>query len=201
MPVKKKTKYRKIILSADYDKDKVKTIVKDRWNVFEDCPIENPPQYMSVLRRVINSDPSRTKLIKEIMKDHEKVIIFYSYDYEREIVLNMAKELNVTIAEWNGHKHESIPETESWIYLVQYSAGSEGWECTKTDTIIFYSLSYSYRMTIQAEGRIDRRNTSFTDLYYYFIISGAHLDQSIKETLDEKKDFNSLVYYAQNVQN
>lgn len=195
MPVKRHTVPHVIFEAVDYDKEKYKKVVKERWNIFEDKPIENAPQYMSVIRRIVNSDFSRVKRLRELIKSHRKTIIFYTFDYEREIILNLARMMEIDVAEWNGHKHEPIPEKEWWIYLVQYSSGSEGWECVQTDTIIFYSLSYSYRMTKQAEGRIDRRNTNFTNLYYYFLISNSPLDVSIKESLNNKKDFNELIYY------
>jgi hypothetical protein len=45
-------------------------------------------------------------------------------------------------------------------------------------------------MTVQAEGRIDRLNTPFKDLYYYHMRSQAPIDNAIKRALANKKDFN-----------
>lgn len=190
MDVNRETKPHRIMVDVEYDKDNYKTVTKDRWNVFDGVPIENAPQYMSVLRRVINSDPSRCNKIKELIKIHHKIIIFYSFDYERDLIIEMANKECIELKEWNGHNHEPLPKTNEWIYLVQYMAGSEGWECTDTDTMVFYSLSYSYRMTHQAAGRIDRRNTKFKNLYYYYLISKSALDGSIVEALKNKRDFN-----------
>lgn len=190
MDVNRETRPHRIMVDVDYDKNNYKTVTKDRWNVFDGVPIENAPQYMSVLRRVVNSDPSRCNKIKELIKLHHKIIIFYSFDYERDLIIDMARKEHIELKEWNGHNHESLPNTNEWIYLVQYMAGSEGWECTETDTMVFYSLSYSYRMTHQAAGRIDRRNTKFKNLYYYYLISKSALDGSIVEALENKRDFN-----------
>ena len=196
MDVNKKTTPHKIIFKPDYDSEMYSKITKDRWNFYDDVPIENAPQYMSLIRRVVNSDPSRCKKILEIIKDRRKVIIFYNFDYERDLLLKLAHDNEITVAEWNGHNHEPIPSySEEWIYLVQYNAGSEGWECIETDTIIFYSLSYSYRMMKQASGRIDRRNTSFKDLYYYYMISDSKIDKAISQSLSQKKDFNEKRFY------
>lgn len=195
MEIKKKTTPHKIFEEVDYDKDLYFKVVKERWNIFEDTPIENASQYCQVLRKIVNSDISRCEKIRELMKRHDRAIIFYNFDYEREALLKLAKEMYISVAEWNGHNHEQIPNEKEWLYLVQYNAGAEGWECTQTDTIIFYSLSYSYRMTCQAEGRIDRRNTNFLDLYYYYLISKSPLDSLILKSLKNKRDFNALKYY------
>ena len=120
--------------------------------------------------------------------------MFYNFDYELDILRNLGYGDEVEIAEWNGHKHQPIPNSTKWVYLVQYNAGSEGWNCVKTDTIIFYSQNYSYRMTEQASGRIDRMNTPFTDLYYYHLKSRAGLDLAIARALRDKKQFNESRY-------
>ena len=195
MEVKRQTVPHKIIFKANYDKELYQKISDERWNFYDNVPIENASQYMSIIRKTVNSDESRCNKIKELVKFHHKVIIFYNFNYERDLVLKLAFDNMITIAEWNGHKHEPIPDDKEWIYLVQYNSGSEGWECTETNTIIFYSLSYSYRMMKQASGRIDRRNTSFKDLYYYYIVSDSKIDKAILKALNEKKDFNEKKFY------
>ena len=102
----------------------------------------------------------------------------------------MLKKLDIPFAEWNGHVHQPLPSGERWAYFVQYFAGSEGWNCIETDTIIFFSQSYSYKTTVQTEGRIDRLNTPFRDLYYYYLMSSSPIDLAIRKCLKMKKDFN-----------
>lgn len=177
-------------LAADYDKILYKQVLSTRWNVFEDAPIVNAAELCYVARRVVNSDPSRVEIIKELLKFHPKVIIFYNYDYELELLKNADWGKEFTVAEWNGHRHEAIPRSEKWIYLVQYTAGAEGWNCIETDTIIFYSMNYSYKIMVQSAGRIDRMNTPFTDLYYYRIKSLSSLDLAISRALKRKQNFN-----------
>lgn len=177
---------------VNYDIPKYKDIVRKRWNPWSEEPIENSSEYCQCLRKVVNTSDSRQVAVLEIFEQHPKVIIFYNYDYELELLkeLFVNKYQGVKVAEWNGHKHEPVPDGGSWVYLVQYSAGAEGWNCITTDTIIFYSLNYSYKTMKQASGRIDRRNTPFTDLYYYHIRSRSGIDLAINKCLVEKKQFN-----------
>jgi len=146
-----------------------------RWNVFKKKPIKSVSELCYLLRKVVNSDLSRIEVTKKIIKEHPRVIIFYNFDYELEMLRSLGKELSITTHEWNGHNHEEVPKTKTWIYLVQYTAGAEGWNCIDTDTILFYSQNYSYKTMVQAAGRIDRLNTPFRDLYYYHLRSTSKL--------------------------
>lgn len=173
-----------------YDISTYKDMMKNRWNIWENKPFKNASELCYSLRKVVNSDESRLVSVLELFEKHPKVIIFYNFDYELELLKGLYYGENVEIAEWNGHKHQPIPECESWVYLVQYNAGAEGWNCIKTDTIIFYSQNYSYKVMVQSSGRIDRLNTPYTDLYYYHLKSRSGIDLAISRALKDKKKFN-----------
>ena len=173
-----------------YDKDKYRWTMKNRWDPYSDGPIINASGLCYTLRRIINEDDSRAVALCEILDDHPKSIIFYNFDYELELLMDLAYSHAFEVAQWNGHKHQPIPTSDRWVYLVQYNAGAEGWNCIKTDTIIFYSQNYSYKIMQQAAGRIDRMNTPYTDLYYYHLKSKASIDLAISQTLKNKKQFN-----------
>lgn len=181
-------------LKIPYDEQKYKKVAKTRWDIYTNNPIETAAMYCYTLRKVVNMSDDRLKALLNVFDRHGKVIVFYNFDYERDILRIMCHRLGITKAEWNGHKHELIPDTESWLYLVQYTAGAEGWNCTKTNVIVFFSLSYSYKATEQAAGRIDRRDTQFSDLHYYFIVTDSPIDRAIKKSLSEKKEFNVLSF-------
>lgn len=192
MPFKKTNIKHNINVEVDYNKSLYKTIIKDRWNPYTNLPVSNSSELYYLMRKVTNSDPSRLEMILDIFKKHPRLIIFYSFDYELEI-LKTLKELvskSTGIAEWNGHKHEDIPQTKKWIYLVNYMSGAEGWECITTDTIVFYSQQYSYRIATQSAGRIDRLNSPYNDLYYYWLKSKAWIDVAIGRAISQKRDFN-----------
>jgi len=179
---------------VSYNIETYKNVSRTRWNPYKNEPIQNAGELCYVWRKIVNSDESRQVAVLEIFENHPKVIIFYNFDYELEILKNLGFGSGVKIAEWNGHKHEPIPNSKSWVYLVQYTAGCEGWNCTTTDTIIFYSQNYSYKVMVQAAGRIDRLNTPYTDLYYYHLKSRSGIDLAISKALKEKKNFNESKY-------
>lgn len=172
-----------------YDIPFYKKVMRNRWNYSENKPIENAGELCYQLRKVVNSDESRIVSVMEIFEKHPRIIIFYNFDYELEILKSICWG-DAEVSEWNGHKHQPIPESKSWVYLVQYNAGAEGWNCINTDTIIFFSQNYSYKVMVQASGRIDRLNTPYRDLYYYHIKSHAPIDMAISKALREKKKFN-----------
>lgn len=173
-----------------YDTSKYRDIMRTRWNPFKDEPIEQASGLCYVLRRVVNESPARVVALMEILEKTSKAIIFYNFDYELDILKHLYLGDDVVIAEWNGHKHQPVPDTDKWIYLVQYTAGAEGWNCIKTDTIIFYSQNYSYKIMQQSSGRIDRLNTPYKDLYYYHLKSRSGIDLAISKALQSKKNFN-----------
>lgn len=179
---------------ASYDEEAYRAVLRDRWDPFEMEPIQNVAKLGYLLRRVANSDPSRLRIVKELMAKHDRLIIFYNLDCERDILRTLATE--VKVAEWNGEKHEPVPDCQRWVYLVQYAAGAEGWNCVSTDAMIFYSQSYSYKMTKQAAGRIDRLNTPYRDLYYYTIKSEASIDKGIARALKNKRNFNEASFIS-----
>lgn len=176
-------------IMVEFDRSTYEVVNKQRWNIYENKPIQNASEYCYVLHRIVNSDPSRMTAIHDIYESHKKLIIFYNYDYELEILREL-KEICPIVSEWNGHKHDPLPTSDSWIYLVQYTAGCEGWNCITTDTIVFYSQNYSYKVMQQAAGRIDRANTPFIDLYYYYLKSSSKIDRAVSAALSRKKKFN-----------
>ena len=175
---------------CDYDISKYKDAIKTRWDPYKNEPIQQASGLCYILRRIVNEDESRQRALLEIFEQHPKMIVFYNFDYELDILKGIYYGNNCEIAEWNGHAHQPIPQSERWVYLVQYTAGCEGWNCIRTDTIVFYSQNYSYKVMEQASGRIDRLNTPFRDLYYYHLKSRSGIDLAISKALKEKKQFN-----------
>lgn len=179
-------------IEVSYNQELLDKVVKERWNPYEERPIRSLAEFFYVMRKVVYSDPSRLEIVREKLVKHPKLIVFYNFDYELEMLRTLAGE--IPTAEWNGHKHEEIPDTDQWLYLVQYTAGSEGWNCTETDAMMFYSLTYSYKQWHQAHGRIDRLNTPFTLLRYYVLMADVAIDRGVREALRKKHSFNEVKF-------
>lgn len=179
---------------VQYDIMKYKEVSKNRWNPYTDEPIANASELCYIWRRIVNSDESRQVALLKLAEEHPRMIVFYNYDYELDILKGLYYGNNVKVAEWNGHKHELVPDCKRWVYLVQYTAGAEGWNCIKTDCIVFYSQNYSYKIMQQSAGRIDRLNTPFQHLYYFHLKSRSGIDLAISRALSQKKKFNESAY-------
>lgn len=212
MPYEKHTIRNITYVDVDYDVELFNKVVKKRWHVYENRPLKNVSELFSVMRKVVNSDASRPEALGSLLQKHQKMIVFYNFDYEleilREFVRSHEKSLEsssdsnsstgsgsgFSIGELNGHRHDPVPTSERWVYLVQYMAGAEAWNCTSTDAMVFYSLNYSYKLFHQSQGRIDRLNTPFTNLWYYVFQSASPIDRAILKALKQKKSFNEATY-------
>ena len=188
---------------VSFDEPAFNKVWKDRWNIEKGQPIQDASELFAQMRKVTNSDLSRMSAVLNLLEKHKRLIIFYNFNYELDLLRTLTSYLSgdaissdFTVAEWNGHKHQEVPKSESWVYLVQYTAGAEGWECITTDTVVFWSLNYSYKIMEQCMGRIDRFNTGYVDLYYYIMLSKSWLDKAILRSVNNKKKFNEKRYLA-----
>jgi len=219
---------------VNYDKETYALVEEKMWNPYEERPLKDAAERFAMRRKVVNSDSSRIEALRSLTQKHPRLIVYYNFNYELEMLRSLAASLTspasstsssatdaassvrvlsstdstsrntastatrtsetsgVKIAEWNGQKHEEVPASDQWLYLVQYAAGAEAWNCTATDAMAFFSLTYSYRFFEQSQGRIDRLDTPFTHLNYYILMSKSPLDHGIKRALINKEDFNDV---------
>lgn len=198
MPFERSTVRHPVTLYAQYNEEQTRYASKNRWNVFTDEPMKDVNEFWLVLRKIANTDSSRLLLLKEVMNKHDRIIVFYNFNYELDMLRDFANSVGLYSYEWNGHKHDGVPMDEKWLYFVQYSAGAEAWNCITTNVIFYFSLNYSYKIMEQTAGRIDRMNTAYTDLYYYVVLSHSPADKLVLRALKKKKTFNerrSIVSY------
>jgi len=195
MPYLRRTTRHTSNIIVNYDEGLFNRVVKDRWHIYEERPIKDVQEMFGLMRKVVNTDKDRYGALMQLMEKHPRLIVFYNFNYELEMLRTLGSSTLSEYAEYNGQKHEEIPDKERWLYFVQYTAGAEGWNCITTDTIVFWSLNYSYRIMEQSMGRIDRLNTPYTDLYYYTLRSNSPIDNAISKAIATKKTFNENKYY------
>lgn len=179
---------------VDYDKELYRKVMKERWDIWKDEPIDSASGLCYALRKIVNTHESRPEQLLKLSEIHDRIIVFYNFNYELDILKNLDYPDKTVVAEWNGHKHDPVPTTKRWIYLVQYTAGAEGWNCITTDTMVFYSQNYSYKIMLQSAGRIDRMNTKYKTLNYYHLKTKSNIDLAINKALKEKKRFNETKF-------
>lgn len=203
MPFERHTISHSTLVKCDHNRHALMRVYRGRWNIFTNTPIQQAGEWCYCMRRCVNSDESRLQALFDIFEKHKKLIVFYNFDYELEA---LKRELEggfllsrPIVAEYNGHIHGDLPEGDEWIYLVQYNAASEAWNCTTTDTMVFYSLNYSYKIMLQASGRINRANTPYNHLYYYVLYSESIIDKSILTALKNKRKFNENKFYTKRI--
>jgi hypothetical protein len=193
MPYMKETIRHEKTIYVEHDEVLLENVIKTRWNPYDNKPIRDIAELFMVMRRVVNENTSRLEAVRGVLRQHQRLIVFYNFNYELEL-LRRLEWSDYAVAEWNGHKHQDIPDSDQWVYLVQYIAGSEAWDCTETDAMLFYSLTYSYKHWEQSHGRIDRMNTPYTHLWYYVLRSRSVVDSAIWRTLKSKRSFNATYF-------
>ncbi|WMI34498.1 DNA helicase [Microbacterium phage Damascus] len=194
MPYERHTIRKTTTINVEYDQEMFDRVMENRWHYEKERPIKDIAELYQYLRKIVNSDLSRLGAIMMLTEKHPRLIVYYNFNYELDLLRTLGSTLGIKVAEWNGQKHEPVPDDERWLYLVQYTAGSEGWNCITTDAIAFYSLTYSYKAFHQSKGRIDRLNTPYTDLHYYVLRSASKIDGAIWKALMTKKNFNSRAW-------
>lgn len=194
MPVERHTTRERETVYCDYDRDLYKWVVKNRMDPWTEEPLRDAGGVCRILRKVVSDNDWRSEQAKRILSGNERVIVFYNYNYELDRILAVAESLGLPTAQWNGHRHDAIPAEPRWVYICQYTSAAEGWNCTSTDTVLFWSLNYSWRVTEQCEGRIDRLNTPYSRLKYYFLESHSSIDEAVRRSLSSKKVFNERAF-------
>ena len=194
MPVERHTTRERETVYCDYDSDLYKWVVKNRMDPWTEEPLRDAGGVCRILRKVVSDNDWRSAEAKRILSSNERVIVFYNYNYELDRILAVSESLGLPTAQWNGHRHDAIPAESRWVYICQYTSAAEGWNCTSTDTVLFWSLNYSWRVTEQCEGRIDRLNTPYSRLKYYFLESHSSIDEAVRRSLSSKKMFNERAF-------
>lgn len=186
------------VINCNYSVKAYKDILRDRFDYEKNEPISSQGRFCYLLR-ICGNNLDKLAKVSNILKEYGPAIIFYNYDQEYYDLCSSLSAQGYTVRCYNGHQHDPTPSGEfspnsKWAYLVQYNAGAEGWNCIATPNMIFYSLNYSYKMMLQASGRIDRCNTPFRELNYFVLTNDSPIEYRIRDCLKRKEKFNENAY-------
>ncbi len=148
--------------------------------------------------RQLASQYNQNKLdkLKSLLEGTEnRVIIFYNFDKELELIKSVCKKLNKPISIVNG-KCRDLSNYEKFnnsITLIQYQAGSMGLNLQKANVIVYFSLTMSSELFEQSKKRTHRIGQQQTCFYYYLLTEGS-VDEEIYNTLLERKDYTDRLF-------
>lgn len=169
-----------------------KTFTKDG---YVDCgDIEyissSPATDMLHLRQLCNSREKIEALKTLIESTEDRLIIFYNFNCELELLVQLVSKLKRPLSFINGSEKNlnCYNNNGNSITLVQFQSGSSGVNLQKANKVIYYSPPVKSDFYEQSKKRIHRIGQSSTCCYWKLITSNS-IEQRIYNTLDLKRDY------------
>ena len=138
--------------------------------------------------------------LKEILESTEdRVIIFYNFTKEKDLIVSLSKKLNKPYSVINGETKDlnAYENEDNSITIIQYQAGSMGLNLQKANKIIYFTLPLSSEIFEQSKKRIHRIGQNNACFYYYLITKGT-IEEKILKTLEMRKDYTNELYREEN---
>jgi hypothetical protein len=132
--------------------------------------------------------------LREFLEDTDEVVtIFYQYNVEKDLIVELLHNLGKSFVLVNGDTKDKYNEINNKTYDVvvgQYQAMSESLDGLqhKSHIMVMYSLPESSLTYKQALGRIDRIGQTKVPMYYYLVMKDT-IDQSIYHLIEQKIEF------------
>lgn len=139
---------------------------------------------------------NKLNALKEIMEStNNRLIIFYNFTKEKDLIVDICKKLNKSYSIINGEIKDlkAYEDNEDSITIVQYQAGAMGLNLQKANKIIYFTLPLSSELFEQSKKRIHRIGQVDTCFYYYLLAKGT-IEESIYKTLLMRKDYTNELY-------
>ena len=130
-----------------------------------------------------------------LQSTEERLIVFYSFNAELQVLKDICKDCDKPVSEVNGHMKDlkAYEDEVNSVTLVQYQAGSKGLNLQKCHRIIYFTLPLSSEDFEQSKKRIHRIGQEQTCFYYLMICKGS-IEERILKTLEERKDFTDELF-------
>lgn len=145
---------------------------------------------MGINRQVCKEPFERLQAILET-HNNERVVIFYNYNKELEMLKQLLTKLKRPTSEYNGARKDlkEFKGKYNGVVLAHYKSASTGInDFVITNIMVFNSLPLSSIELTQSKGRIDRHKQTKKPMYY-FIIPDTPVEKKIFETVTNGKDF------------
>lgn len=184
----------KVKTTSDYKKFK-----KDRLLIKDDLELvgDNTLTKMLYLRQLASMyNKNKVDKLKELLEStDDRVIIFYNFKYEYELIKELCDKLNKPVSTVNGTIKDlsNYNSKENAITLCQYQSAAMGINLQKCNKIIYFSLTLSSELFEQSKKRTHRIGQE-KSCFYWYLITEKSIDENIYKTLQERKDYTDKLF-------
>lgn len=174
-----------------------KTFVKDG---YVDCGnteyISSSPATDILYARQLCNSKEKLEMVRTLIEGTEdRVIIFYNFNCELELLQQLVQKLKRPISYVNGSvKNLNCYNNNSdSVTLVQYQSGSSGVNLQKASKMIYYSPPIKSDFFEQSKKRIHRIGQD-NKCTYWKLITNNSIELNIYNTLAKKQDYNEELF-------
>lgn len=141
-------------------------------------------------------DKIRDEVKEKYHDNNHSVLVFYSYETEREAIEKALKGKVGKIWNINGKEHD-VPMEDTIgkhdVVLAQWQAGAFGLNLQFMNYWVSFSPSYSYTISEQARKRIHRKGQTKICKYWYLVCENT-IDEDVYACLKDKKEFDEEMW-------
>ncbi|MBL0992197.1 MAG: DEAD/DEAH box helicase [Escherichia coli] len=147
--------------------------------------------FLNGISKQVSKEPFER--LDAILETHnnERVVIFYNYKWEAEMLKQLLDKLKRPYGEYNGSVKDLKPfkNNDNGVVLAQYKSASTGInDFVISNVMVFNSMPLSSTEYLQAKGRTDRHGQDKTPLYYH-IVPDTPIEKKIFSVVTNGKDF------------
>lgn len=150
--------------------------------------------YMRMLCGQYN--PKKVEALRDIMRSTEdRLIVFYNFTPELEIIKEVAKAEGKPVSVVNGSEKNlrAYEEHENSVTAIQMQAGSMGLNLQKANKIVYFTpplSSEQYEQSKKRTHRIGQQRTCF----YYNLVCEHSIEEKIYDTLAMRRDYSNKLF-------
>lgn len=126
---------------------------------------------------------------------NDRVVVFYEYNVEKEVIEQVAKKLDKPISYVNGEVKNlsNFNNYEDAVLIVNYKAGAKGGNYQLANKMILFSPTESAENYSQAKKRIHRVGQEKT-CFYWELVGEKTIEEDIYEAVRKGVDYNDYMF-------